>query len=137
MKQRTKQTKKCENIFESHPKGHEHNLGILQLQLIPPHISIAQLGEKLAHFSWREQKQIMESHPYLADKLSHFHLPFLSKSATLKHLNFGEMISWGRGSLFLLLLSLSEKNSIPLLVYPVNKRDEKEERKSLRGSRLC
>lgn len=33
-------------------KGHEHNPSVLQLQVIPPHISIAHLGEKLAHSSW-------------------------------------------------------------------------------------
>lgn len=89
----------------------------------------------------------MESHSYLADKLSYYRLPFLSKSTALKVLNFGEMRQqWYPGaeeasfSPFLLLLPSSshslKSNLIPLPVYPVNKRDEEEERKSSRGSRV-
>lgn len=50
MKQLTKQTKKCEDFKKPSKKGHEHNLGVLQLQLIPPHISIAQHGGKTGPF---------------------------------------------------------------------------------------
>lgn len=89
----------------------------------------------------------MEWHSYLADKLSYYRLPFLSKSTALKLLNFGEMRQqWYPGaeeasfSPFLLLLPSSshslKSNLIPLPVYPVNKRDEEEERKSSRGSRV-
>lgn len=93
----------------------------------------------------------MGSYSYLSDKLPYYRLPFLSKSAALKLLNFGERrqrpypgAKEASSSPILLLPSSSsssyalKRKLIQLPVYPVNKRDEeKEERKSSRGSRLC
>ena len=81
---------------------------------------------------------IMESHSYLADESSYYRLPFLSKSNTLKLLYFGRKRQrWypeaERASFFSSSHSM-KSNLIPLPVYLARKRDEEEERKSLRGA---